>query len=114
MQMPLHITFRGMEPSPALETQIRERAEKLEHYHPGIVGCRVVVETPHRRQHQGKFFHVRIDLTVPGVEIVVNRDPVQDHAHEDAHVAIRDAFDAARRRLMDHHKVQQGVVKSHA
>ena len=114
MQLPLHITFRGMAPSPALESQIRERAEKLEHYHPAIVGCRIVVEAPHRHHHQGKLFHVRIDVTVPGAEIIVNREPTDHHAHEDAHVAIRDAFDAARRRLMDHHKVQQGVVKAHA
>jgi hypothetical protein len=44
---------------------------------------------------------VRIDLTVPGAELVVSRDPELDHGHEDVYVAIRDAFDAARRQLAD-------------
>jgi hypothetical protein len=53
------------------------------------------------RHRQGTIYHVRVDLTAPGGEVVVNREPGEDHTHEDLHVAIRDAFDAARRRLQD-------------
>jgi hypothetical protein len=49
------------------------------------------------RHRQGTIYHVRVDLTAPGGEVVVNREPGEDHTHEDLHVAIRDAFDAARR-----------------
>jgi ribosomal subunit interface protein len=113
MQLPLQITFRDMEPSDAVETRIRERAAKLDEYYSRIMSCRVVVEAPHRRHHQGKLFHVSIDVTVPDGELVVNREPVLRHAHEDVYVAIRDAFNAAQRRLADYARRQRRDVKTH-
>jgi ribosomal subunit interface protein len=113
MQMPLQISFRDMEPSAAVETKIRERAAKLDRYYDRIMGCRVVVEAPHRRHHQGKLYHVRVDLTVPQGELVVSREPVDRHTHEDVYVAIRDAFDAAQRRLADYARRQRGDIKIH-
>jgi ribosome-associated translation inhibitor RaiA len=91
-----------MDTSPATETLIRERAQKLARFHDRIGACRVVVEAHHRHQRKGRIYHVRIDLTVPGHEIVVGRERDQDHSHEDIKVAVGDAFDAARRRLEDH------------
>jgi ribosomal subunit interface protein len=111
MQVPLQISFRDMEPSAAVEDRIRERAAKLDRYYERIMGCRVVVEAPHRRHHQGKLYHVRVDLTVPQGELVVSREPVNHHAHEDVYVAIRDAFDAAQRRLADYARRQRGDIK---
>jgi len=108
MQLPLQITFRGLPHSDALETAIRERAVKLDRFHPRITSCRVVIEQAGRHQQQGKQFVVRLDIGVPGAEIAVNRD----HA-EDAMVAVRDAFDAARRKLEDHAREQRGDVKHH-
>jgi len=113
MQLPLQITFRDMEPSEAVETKIRERAAKLDEYYDRIMSCRVVVEEPHRHRHQGKLFHVRIDLTVPNGELVVNREPAAHHAHEDVYVAVRDAFNAAQRRLADYARRQRRDVKTH-
>jgi len=113
MQLPVQITFRYMEPSPAIDTKIRERAAKLDRYYHRIMGCRVVVEAPHRHHHQGKLYHVRVDLTVPGGELVVSREPAEHHAHEDVYVAIRDAFNAAQRRLEDYGQRQRGDLKSH-
>lgn len=107
------ITFRDIPPSDAIETRIRERAERLERFYEGIIGCHVVVEAPHRHQHKGTLYRVRIDLTVPGGELVVNRAPAEHHAHEDVYVAIRDAFDAAERRLEDYARRQRGQVKRH-
>jgi ribosomal subunit interface protein len=113
MQLPLQVSFRNMPPSPAIEEHVRERAAKLEEFHGDITGCRVVVEAPHRRHHQGNLYHVRVDITVPGREIVVSREPAAHHAHEDAYVAIRDAFDAARRQLEDHARERRGQIKAH-
>ncbi len=113
MQKPLEITFRHMEPSEALETTIREKAAKLERYCGEIIGCSVVVETPHKHHHQGNLFHFRIDVTVPGKEIVVKRSPDEHHAHEDPYVALRDAFDAMRRQLEDYTRERRGKVKHH-
>ena len=113
MQLPLQIAFRNMESSPAIEARVRERVKRLDRYYDRIMSCRVVVESPHRRHHQGKVFHVRIDLTIPQGEIVVNREPEENHAHEDVFVAIRDAFDAMQRRLQDAARQQRGAVKAH-
>lgn len=114
MQLPLQISFRGMNPSDAVEARIRERADELDQYYDRVMSCRVVVESPHRRHHQGKLYHVRVDITVPGGEVVVRREPAERHAHEDVYVAIRDAFDAAERQLADYARRQRGAVKLHA
>lgn len=108
MKTPLQITVRGFPQSEALETHIREKAAKLEEFFEHIVSCRVVVEIPHKHHQQGKQFNVRIDLGVPGNEIVVNRDH-----HEDVYVALRDAFAAARRQLEDYVRCLHGEIKSH-
>jgi ribosome-associated translation inhibitor RaiA/cold shock CspA family protein len=103
-----------MDTSPAVEARIRARVEELERFFDRIVACRVVVECRHPRQQQGNLFRVRVELKVPGREIVVGRDPEAHHAHEDVHVAVRDAFDATRRLLEDHARERRGDVKLHA
>jgi ribosome-associated translation inhibitor RaiA len=113
MPADVQISFRGMESSPSVEAQIRQRAEELQQFSDRISACRVMLEAEHRRHRQGAIYHVRVDLAVPGGPIVVNRKPAHDHAHEDVHVAIRDAFDAARRRLQDHMRRQEGQTKQH-
>lgn len=113
MEEPLKLTFHGVEPTPAIEARIRDRFAKLETLYDGIVACHVTVDAPHRHHHKGTLFNVRIDLTVKHGEIVVGRDPAHDHAHEDLYVAIRDAFDVARRLLQDHVRKQRGDVKHH-
>jgi cold shock CspA family protein/ribosome-associated translation inhibitor RaiA len=112
MRLPLQISFRNMPHSEAVERAIVERAERLERFSDQIMGCRVVVETRHHR-HQGNLYHVRIDLTLPGHEIVVGREPALHHAFEDVYVAVRDAFDAARRRLEDYARRCDQRVKVH-
>lgn len=109
MQKPLQITIQGMEHSAALDADIRERVVKLEEFYPRLIGCHVTVEQPHRHHRQGAQFGVRIDLHLPGrAEVVVNRK----HA-EDVYVALRDAFDAAKRQLEEHIRVQRGDTKIH-
>ena len=102
MQIEPVINFRGMDSSEAVTAKIRERLDKLERFHDRILTCHVVVEAPHRHKHKCMIYVVRIVLSVPGGEIVVNREPGADHAHEDVYVAIRDAFDALRRQLEDY------------
>ena len=113
MQVPLQVSFRNMPPSPAVEADIREKAAKLEEFDDRITSIRVVVETPHRQHRQGKLFHVRSDVRVPGRELVVRREPAEHHAHEDVHVAVRDSFDAAKRQLEDYVRETRGNVKTH-
>jgi ribosomal subunit interface protein len=108
MQLPVQVTYRGMDSSAALDTAVREKAAKLEQFHPRIMSCRVVVEETARHKTKGKPFEVRIDLKVPGGEVAVTRE------HDsDVYVALRDAFDAARRKLEDFVREQRGDVKHH-
>ena len=136
MKHPLRITFRNMAPSAAIERHVRERTAKLESFCRCITSCHVIVEAPHRHHQKGKAFEVRIDLSVPGEGIVINHAPKrlrltkltsarnknelrESHrpskhgAHEDVYVAIRDAFNAAGRKLQDHVRRQTGTVKTH-
>jgi ribosomal subunit interface protein len=108
MQTPLQITFRKLPRSDALETRIREKAAKLEKFHPRIMSCHVVVDELDRHHHQGKQFTVRLDIRVPGHEVVIDRDH-----HEDIYVALRDAFNAAGRKLEEVARTQRGDVKTH-
>ena len=97
MAVQLQITVREMPHSEALEAEIRRKAAGLERLHPRIIAIRATVEAPHHHKRNGNPFSVNLDIRVPGGEIVVNRD----HA-EDAYVAMRDAFQAARRQLIGH------------
>ena len=138
IKIPLQITFKNMEPSETIEAHIREAAKRLDLFCDSIMGCRVLVETPHQHHRSGKRHHVRIDLTVPGAELVVKRSPklltdsptryrkapdeltpeesreLSKYAtHDDIELTIRDAFDAARRRVQDYARRRRGVLKAH-
>lgn len=113
MKLPLQVTFRNMDPSEAVEADIRDKAAKLDQYCSDIMSCRVVVEALHKHRHQGNLFHVRIDITVPNDELVVSRDPDQHQAHEDVYVTVRDAFQAAIRQLQAYNAKRQQEVKHH-
>lgn len=113
MQQPVQITFKEMKHSDAIETWVRERAAKLEKFYEPIIRCHVVIEAPDRHSHRGGLFRVRIDVTVPGDEIVVSHQGPKDQAHEDVYVALRDAFRATRRRLQDSLRKKRGKVKHH-
>ena len=113
MQQPLQITFRDIPPSEFVEAAIREKAEKLDQFFDRIMSCRVMVESPHTHHHQGVLYHVRVDITVPGAELIASRSPDKNHAHEDVYVAIRDAFDAAKRQLQDFKRKLKKKVKTH-
>ncbi len=113
MEQPLQITFRDIPRSEALEADIRGKANKLDQFYEKVMACRVIVEAPHSHHHKGYLYHVRIDLTVPGGELVIKRDPKNHQAHEDPYVAVRDAFKAARRQLQDYARKQRGKIKTH-
>lgn len=109
MAFPIQVEFHGMEASAALEANAIDHARKLGTFAPDIVSCRVFLDLVQKHQNQGRPFGVRIDLTLPGHELVVNR--VQD---EDVYVALRDAFDKMKRQLEDLVRKRRGDEKQHA
>jgi cold shock CspA family protein len=114
MQVPLEISLGDVPNREEVERLVRERVERLERYSGRITRCRVSVEAPHRHRTKGQLWHVRVDLTLPGREVVVRRDPPARRSHEDVQAALRDAFDAARRQIQDHVRTRRGQTKEHA
>lgn len=108
MKIPLQITTRDIPHSGAIEQMIREKATKLELFCDRLMSCHVVVESPQRHRHQGKLYNVRIDMAVPGTVMAVNREE-----NLDIYVAVRDAFNAARRQLKSYMHRYRGEVKVH-
>lgn len=130
MNFPLQITFRNMEPSKILEESIRAEADKLNTFYERITRCHVAVEIPHRHHRKGKQCHVRVDLTLPGKELVIKREPTASsrsrktkvalagkvtklEPYHDLRLVIHDAFVAAGRRVQDFARLHRGEVKSH-
>lgn len=93
MEIPLQITLREMGRSEALAARIRSGAGRLERLHPGIAGCRVVVEEAHR--HPGREFSVQVEVHILGRETRVSTAC----RSADVYVAVRDAFEAVRRQF---------------
>jgi ribosomal subunit interface protein len=113
MQTPLQITFRHMEPSAAVEARVREHVERLERFNERIISCRVVVETPPAHRNKGAPFQIKVDLAIPGRDISVHGARAERADHMDVYVALRDAFDSARRILQDHAREQRDGIKHH-
>ncbi|HZT83670.1 MAG TPA: HPF/RaiA family ribosome-associated protein [Gemmataceae bacterium] len=113
MKLPLQVSFRNLAHSDAIASLAREKAAKLDRFCDYIMSCRVVIEVPHRHHEHGNLYGVRLDITVPGDEVVVNREPGERTTHRDVGVALRDAFDAAARLLEDYARRRHGLVKAH-
>jgi len=101
--LPLRIAVKDIPQSEAIEAKIREKAAKLAHFFERITSCDVTVESPERRHHKGKLYNVHVRIHVPGEEIVISREP-----SEDVYVAIRDAFEVAKRKLDEYAARRRG------
>jgi cold shock CspA family protein len=111
MNLPLQISFHNMEPADWIERLVREHSASLERFCNHIISCRVVIDRPHVHHRNGNFYEVRIDLKVPGEEIVARREPPVHEEYKDIRVAIRDAFNRAARQLEDYVRRQRRDVK---
>lgn len=112
MAVPVQVTFRDIPPSDAVTAHVERRAAKLGTFHDRIVKCHVVLEAPHRHHKHGKRYHVRIDMQVPGKELVVSRNP--EDTKEDLYAAVDDAFGDAERVLEEYGRQLKIGMKSHA
>lgn len=108
MTFPLQITAHDVPLSESMDSELRDRAAKLAQYCDRIVRCRVMVEAPARTHHSGRPFQVRLSVTVPGTELVVNH-----HVDTDFYIAARTAFTAMCRQLEDYTRQRRGSVKTH-
>ncbi|MBD3246150.1 MAG: HPF/RaiA family ribosome-associated protein [Candidatus Omnitrophica bacterium] len=114
MQVPLELSFRGVEDTQILEDEVRAGVARLERVCDHIISCKVAVEKTQMHQERGNPFRIRIDLTVPpGHEIAVRKEPSRGNLHEPLLAVLHDAFDAVRRQLQELVEKQHGRVKTH-
>ena len=113
INFPVQIQFRGMASSEAIWNKIWDRVERLERFYNSIMFCRVIVSLPHRHHRFGKTYHIQIEMQLKGGNIYITSEPELNPAHADVTVAIRDAFDAARRKIEDFGRRQrrQGMCR---
>ena len=113
MQSQLHLVFEDMEASDSVRRQVEREVDRLEREFSRIIAVRVVVKARSHRRRKGDLYAVRVQIELPGGRRVsADRNPPKDHAHEDAHVAIRDVFAAAHRQLQDEARRMRGDVKA--
>ena len=116
MQIPLQITFRGLDRSEAVEAKIRDKVAKLEQMYERIISCRVVIDVLHKSsgsmQRVGEPFHVGIELAIPGSTIVVKRVPKDPKVNEDILAALKEAFTNVERQLKETLSRQRDELKT--
>jgi|SRR5882762_325431 len=115
MDIPLELSFHNLESSDALKGAVRGHVTKLEQFHDHIIGCRVVIEMPHKSQKaSGNPPDVHIVVRVPGKEIVVSKE-LAHAGHKksatDAYAVLDNAFAVAASRLKEHPRISHGDVK---
>ena len=115
MDIPLELSFHNLEPSDALKAAVQAHVNKLEQFHDHIIGCRVVIEMPHKSQKaSGNPPDVHIVVRVPGKEIVVSREynhKGHKKAATDAYAVLEESFLVAQKQLKDYRRVSHGDVK---
>ncbi len=129
MLLPVQVTFRNIEGQSGLEEYVQKEAAKLERFYNRISSCRVMVERP-QKAASSKLYHVRIDLGLPGGELVVKHAPslhgTLKHAkeaesrreaesvllHKNPKRAIHEAFQEIGRRLQDRTRRQAGAIRA--
>jgi ribosomal subunit interface protein len=90
------VTYRDLDTSQALNAIIEKRLQKLERYSSDIQHSRVVLESPHNHKHKGKQYRATVEIDIKGSPITVSQNDAS------IHVAVRDAFNVAERKLKSH------------
>ncbi len=100
MTMPVEVHFHGVEKSEAVEQRVREKVAKLGKHFERMTSCRVGIEVPQRTALRPKVYQIKIEIGVPRRRpIVVSHERVGSNANEELGLAIRDAFEAALRKV---------------
>ena len=106
---PIQVSYRGLDPSPALSELIHAETEHLQRLNHRIHALRVVVAAPPHHQRHGSPFRVRVELSMPGTELVAD-----GNHDDDAYQATRHAFDTLRRQLTTTQERRQAKQRAHA
>src|SRR3712207_7072187 len=102
MELPIEISYRGVEKSDDIDTLIRTKAARLDKFCDHITRCEVAIEQPNQSQREGSPFRVRVDVTVPpGHELIADEKQTEHDMHEPLSKIINDAFKTMERQLKE-------------
>lgn len=93
MKSAVDVVYRDLASSTAINETITKKIEKLNRYTDQIVHSRIVLDTPHNHKHKGKQFRASLEIDLKGSPIAITQD------NESIHLAIRDAFITAERKI---------------
>ncbi|MFW5792202.1 MAG: HPF/RaiA family ribosome-associated protein [Desulfohalobiaceae bacterium] len=114
MQVPLEITFRGLDNYPAMEELIRQKVAKLEQVCDHIISCRVAVEQEQKRRETGNPIRVRVEVRLPPKhDLAATYETRGGKISDELPVVFRDAFEAMRRQVVKVVEKQQDKTKYH-
>ena len=113
MQTEPIIAYRNLDPSPAIEALVSRRIAALEQRHHRITGCEVTMAAPQKRKLHGRVFQVRLNLHLPGPDLMIKREVAQGSARDDLVLAVNRAFSAAEKALKHQKKVMNAVEVKH-
>jgi len=113
MQVPPQISFRHMDPSPAIEAHIMRRIDALEKIFPNMIGCQVVIDASQKKRVTGRNFEVSIQAELPGPDIFAKEKLGRSSAPEDVNLAVHRAFDQAERLLRERFEKMGNVETKH-
>jgi ribosome-associated translation inhibitor RaiA len=115
MQLPVKVTYRGLEKTEKIDDLVLEYAARLEKFCDHINRCDVAVEQPNHAHHKGNLYRVRIDLTVAGGhELVADEKQSDNGSHDPLTKVVHDAFKTMERELRRVVEKQRREVKTHA
>src|SRR5271168_4321796 len=103
VRSPMTLTFRHTDHSGALEARARALGERLQRYGERITQCHMTLEASRGDHNSGARFVVKIDLAVPGAQIHADSLQIDGSGHKDIHLALRDAYNNAKRQLQELH-----------
>lgn len=116
MQIPPEIGYHNVDKSDFIDAQIREHIDKLDRLFDRLITVRARVEAVSRQHRTGNLYTIHIEIGVPGKDLVVSQEPHHpgDKYHNaDLRTAVRDAFAAAERQLIEYKRQLNGGVKPH-
>ena len=111
--IPFDIAYEDLDPVPAAERHVLRGLARLERLAPDLVRVHVTLAKRGARREKGDLYTVNLEVTGPGRDVFVSRTPTLHSESEDLLIAIGEAFDKARRGLVESRAVMRGEVKSH-
>lgn len=100
MNAPVEVHFHGLQKSAAIEQRVQEKVAKLAKHCGRMTRCRVVLEAAQRNAQKPKVYNIKIEIGMPRQRsIVVSHERVGSHASEELTMALREAFEAAQRKI---------------